>query len=187
MSYICVIEIGEIEKDIIKHISDSIEQELGLPVKRLKMGIELIKNTFSIKRNQFLASKILKKILHYTPIDCLKALGVIDVDIYTPIFTFIFGQSQFGGRASVISLHRLKQDFYSLPSNRNLLMERITKESLHELGHNFGLTHCDSPKCVMHFSNNVLKIDRKEKDFCRSCKKYLSVKIGSGEKNKLKV
>ncbi len=177
MNHICVIEIGNIKKDIIKHISDSIEKEFGLPVKRLKMGIDLIKNTFSVKRNQFLASKIIEKILHYTPTNCLKTLGVLNVDIYTPIFTFIFGQSQFEGKVSLISLYRLKQDFYSLPSNDNLLMERAGKESLHELGHNFGLAHCDNPKCVMHFSNNTIKIDRKEKNFCRSCKKYLRSKI----------
>lgn len=181
MSYVCLMEIGKIEEDIIKVISKEIESAMNFPVKQIKMDVKMIKNTFSIERNQFLASRILKKIAQYTPSDCLKTLGIIDVDIYTPIFTFIFGQSQFEGRVSLISLHRLKQDFYALPSNNELLIERALKESLHELGHNFGLSHCDNPSCVMHFSNNVVKIDRKGKDFCKDCKKFLKERIA--EKN----
>ncbi len=183
MKYVCLMEIGKIEENIIQHISKEIENVMNFPVKQIKMGVEMVKNAFSIERNQFLASKILRTMFHYTPTDCLKTLGIIDVDIYTPIFTFIFGQSQFEGKVSLISLHRLKQDFYSLPSNNKLLIERAVKESLHELGHNFGLSHCDNPSCVMHFSNNVVKIDRKGKDFCKDCKKYLRIKIAEEGKN----
>ena len=31
----------------------------------------------------------------------------------------------------------------------NLALERLAKEGVHELGHCFGLVHCDSPGCVM--------------------------------------
>jgi len=34
-------------------------------------------------------------------------------------------------------------------------MQRVIKEAVHELGHAFGLTHCENSKCVMHFSNSL--------------------------------
>ena len=177
MNNICIMAIGNIPKDILDYIAIGVEKKMGLATKILKSNISLLKNAFSISRKQFLASKIIKEILRKVPKDCVKVLGILDYDIYTPIFTFIFGQSQFNGEASVISLHRLRQEFYHLPGNEDVFFERALKESLHELGHNFGLAHCEDERCVMHFSNNVIKIDRKEINFCNSCNKYLRLKI----------
>ena len=177
MNTICIMAIGDIQEDLLDYISSGVEKKIGLVTKTLQSDISVLKNAFSISRKQFLASKIIKAILRRTQKDCVKILGILDDDIYTPIFTFIFGQSQFNGKASVISLHRLKQEFYHLPNNKDILFERALKESLHELGHNFGLAHCEHKKCVMHFSNNVIKIDRKEINFCNSCSEYLRLKI----------
>jgi archaemetzincin len=68
-----------------------------------------------------------------------------------------------GGKAAVISLHRLRSP------DRSLFSLRILKEALHELGHNRGLRHCSDDGCVMHFSNTLADTDRKGPGFCPDC------------------
>ena len=43
-------------------------------------------------------------------------LGVTAVDLYIPILTFVFGEAQMGGPCSIVSYHRLRQEFYGLPA-----------------------------------------------------------------------
>jgi archaemetzincin len=40
---------------------------------------------------------------------------------------------------------------------------------VHELGHTFGLIHCDQARCVMTRSVNVLDVDAKTASFCEDC------------------
>jgi archaemetzincin len=94
---------------------------------------------------------------------------VTDLDLFIPIFTFVFGEAQVGGGVALMSTHRLHQEFYGLPEDTRLLFARAEKEAVHELGHTYGLAHCRSFDCVMHFSNSVEQVDLRPGDFCQSC------------------
>jgi len=100
---------------------------------------------------------------------CWRLLAVTDADLYIPILTFVFGEAQLGGKCALVSTHRLRQEFYGLPPDRDLLMERLLKESVHELGHTVELTHCDDYRCVMAASHAVEWIDLKDSTFCPEC------------------
>src|SRR5574337_338076 len=63
-----------------------------------------------------------------------------------------------------------RQEFYSLPKNENLFLERALKEAVHELGHTYRLGHCGDTRCTMHFSNSLQDTDIKGPDFCPRCK-----------------
>ena len=125
--------------------------------------------SFEARRNQYYSTKILKEMLGDVPRDALKLLGVTDKDLCIPILTYVFGEAQVGGTAAVVSLARLRQEHYGLAPDRPLLLERLRKESLHELGHTFGLVHCPSRNCVMYLSNTVVDVDTRGRDFCRGC------------------
>lgn len=135
--------------------------------------------SFEARRNQYYSTKILKEMLGDVPQDALKLLGVTDEDLCIPILTYVFGEAQVGGTAIVVSLARLRQEHYGLTPDRPLLLERLRKESLHELGHTFGLIHCPLRECVMYLSNTVVDVDTRGGDFCRGCRTVVASKTGT--------
>ena len=104
-----------------------------------------------------------------------KLIAVVNVDLFIPVLTFVFGQAQLGGSAAVVSTHRLANEFYGLPQDARAFHERIEKEVVHELGHLFGLYHCHQFECVMRSSTYVEELDLKRAAFCEACAGKLAV------------
>lgn len=127
-------------------------------------------------RRQWISNRILDWLLkNNNPDDNTKVLAVCDFDAYSDELNFVFGEAHFGGRVAAIYLPRLKGEFYVRKSDtKKLFKQRVIKEAVHELGHVFGLTHCDKSKCVMHFSNSLQDTDFKDHKFCERCNQILS-------------
>jgi archaemetzincin len=127
------------------------------------------------RRKQWISNRILDWLLqNNNPDDNTKLLAICDFDAYSGELNFVLGEAHLGGRVAAIYLPRLRQDFYVKKSDTNKLFEqRVIKEAVHELGHAFGLTHCENNKCVMHFSNSLQDTDFKDHKFCERCNKIL--------------
>jgi archaemetzincin len=121
------------------------------------------------ERQQYHSSEILGSMQKYLARDTWRLLGVTSLDLYIPILTFVFGEAQLGGHSAVVSYHRLRQEFYGLPADMDLLANRLLIESVHELGHTLQLTHCHDYHCVMAASHAVEWIDIKDSGFCEDC------------------
>ncbi len=128
---------------------------------------------YSSERDQYYSTKILEKVIRAYDDRYDKILTLTDHDLFVPVLTFVFGEAQLTGKAAIVSSHRLHQEFYGLPSDDEVLLQRLEKEVLHEIGHTFGLKHCIDWNCVMHSSSNVDEIDIKPKDFCKTCSKKI--------------
>jgi archaemetzincin len=80
----------------------------------------------------------------------------------------IMGLGYRPGPACVVSTFRLK----SVPGKT--FIERLKKLSVHEMGHNLGLAHCNSELCVMRDAAETIKtIDSISLELCKNCKKKL--------------
>jgi archaemetzincin len=119
--------------------------------------------------NSNILLSLLKKITGTNYNNC-KFIVVTDLDLFIPILTYVFGEAELNGNFGVVSSHRLHQEYYGLQKDDFLLQSRFEKETIHELGHIFGLIHCNNSRCVMHSSTYVEDIDYKEVLFCDSCK-----------------
>ncbi len=120
-------------------------------------------------RGQYHSTAILERLQSMSSNGSSRLLGVTAVDLFVPIFTFVFGEAQLEGHCALASTYRLNEEHYGLPADEGKLRERLTKEAVHELGHTFGLRHCEDWQCVMASSHSVELVDVKSAEFCREC------------------
>lgn len=137
-------------------------------VRKLDVRLDL-EAAFSPDRKQYHATFLLAGLLRHLPEPESKILGITAVDLYAPVLTFVFGQSQLDGAGAVISTYRLRQEYYGLRGDEGRLLDRAVKEAVHELGHAFGLVHCPDFECVMRASSSVEEVDLKRSTFCGAC------------------
>lgn len=97
-----------------------------------------------------------------------RILAVTNHDLYANGLNFIFGLADARQKSAVISLFRLRMGV-----DEERFHSRAVKEAVHELGHTWGLPHCQNPRCVMHFSNSLEDTDRKGTEWCESCDKKI--------------
>jgi archaemetzincin len=167
MKYLYVGATAEVDRGDVAAVSQRMEREFGMPVRGMEIGS--VDFAFHAGRGQYGSIPVLEMLLARCPEDAGKLLAVTDRDLFIPVLTFVFGQAQLGGRVAVISLARLRQEFYGLAGNREVFMERACKEALHEAGHLFGLIHCAERKCAMSLATTVRQIDLKDDAFCAPC------------------
>lgn len=100
-------------------------------------------------------------------------LGIVSGDLCLPIFSYVLGEAQVGGRAAVVSLFRLGRGGDGRPVEPSRVYERLAKVSLHEIAHVLGLRHCRDPQCLMQFSPGAEHIDELAMGFCEQCEALL--------------
>jgi archaemetzincin len=129
-----------------------------------------ISEFYDAGRRQYNGDKLLKVVNTMNGQGESKTIGLFNVDLFIPILTYIFGQAQLKGKTAIASQYRLSNERYGMPADEDLLLQRFTKEVIHELGHTFGLIHCHTPTCVMRSSTYVEDIDQKEAGLCEKCR-----------------
>jgi archaemetzincin len=149
-------------------IESAVSDWVPLPVQRLA-PLSIPREAYDARRGQYESGEIMKAVSRCAPGDAVRILGITEADLMIPTLTFVFGQAQLNGRLAVVSLARLRQEFYALPADEALLRERVAKEVLHELGHTAGLTHCADPHCVMSLATDITFVDRKDASYCPRC------------------
>jgi archaemetzincin len=159
------------DEPLLGAIRESVERESGIATREMPLGD--VEFAFDAARGQYSSIAVLEMLARTCPPDAAKLLGVTERDLFIPVLTFVFGQAQLKGRVAVISLARLRQEFYGLAPDREILMERACKEALHEAGHTLGLVHCADRECAMSLSTNVRQIDTKRAAYCEACRAHL--------------
>lgn len=132
---------------------------------------------FDIIRRQAWSTPVLSRLQQRPHRTGVVTLGVTELDLYVPVLTYVFGEAQLRGPAAIVSAHRLRQEYYGLPADDGLLVERILKETLHELGHTQGLRHCTDWCCVMSSAHTAERIDLRHAGFCQDCAAHLSARF----------
>ena len=126
-----------------------------------------------VSRDQYNSLEILDWLESRFPRPDQWILGITNVDLAIPVLTFVFGEARLGGRSAVISAFRLREEFHGRPADTMVLLSRVEKEAIHEVGHMLGLTHCLDRNCVMYPSNSLAQTDVKSTRLCPECRSSL--------------
>ncbi len=178
MTEIRLVRVGNPDPDILDFLALTLPEHLPGSCRLLTERLDAA-SLYDAARGQFYSTGLLTELVNLgKQHPSSKLLGVTDVDLFIPILTFVFGEAQLGGQSALLSSHRLRQQFYGLPEDVNLLFDRVEKEALHELGHTLGLVHCQDLVCVMHFSNSVEEVDMKPSEYCVQCRRRIAEATG---------
>lgn len=160
--------VGAVDPEILSELGVLLGDAYGFAVRRLAPLPEP-EHAYDAQRGQYSSILVLRDLAARCPEAAVKLLAVTEQDLFIPMLTFIYGQAQLGGTLGIISLARLRQEFYGLPPNRELLLARARKEALHEAGHTFNLIHCGDKSCAMCLSTNIRQLDLKNDRYCEAC------------------
>lgn len=174
-------KIGHIDDHLLRKLKQNLERSFktfNIAIEILTDQLPLLKSEYNVLRKQYDADKVKNRLKeHLMEQSCYRILGIIDRDIFSGSLNFVFGLADIPYKKKItlfalISLTRLKEEFYRRRDNPALYELRILKEAIHELGHTFGLGHC-SQLCVMQFSNHLRNTDKKPHTYCETCSDHL--------------
>ena len=172
MGRIILVLLSSIDQHMLAALERGLERVFNRPVEvRVKIGS--LDHAYDSSRMQYLSPRILSRLRRIKKDRGDKIVGLVDVDLYSPDFEFVFGEADIGAGVGTVSLCRLRPEYYRQPPDSNVFEERAVKEAIHELGHLYRLGHCPNPKRVMHFSTSLGDVDGKTKMFCATDKQRL--------------
>ena len=169
---IAVQPLGGVREDVLEIIAANLQAFFQIRTKVFP-DLPIPDGAYSSHRGQYNCYPILKFLGASKPHDAIKIIGVTDVDLFIPILTYVFGEAELGGNATVISMYRLARtkDRQHIPPKQ--LFERAAKIAIHELAHTFHLPHCKEDRCIMGTFPVLSHIDERPVYFCRYCTTFL--------------
>jgi archaemetzincin len=171
--FLRIVPVSNVPQGILDKVRNDLEANLNIKC-RIMPKLSIPEDAFNRWRKQYNAETILNMLSEKSAVKFIDknipTLLITDVDLYYGGLNFVFGLEYPAKSSAIVSITRLRPEFYDERANLNLLGERTVKEVIHEIGHYLGLGHCHNTWCVMCFSPSVNDIDIKQKYFCENCR-----------------
>ena len=164
--------LGFVPKSELVLIKNTIESFYGFKC-QINESENLSDDLLSTSKTRYEANKILQKFNSNKKIIIVTQKDIVHHNKKRNILEWgIIGLGYMPGNVCVVSTYRIKNKV-----SREKFESRLTKVSLHEMGHNLGLNHCTKSKsCLMNDANGTVKtIDKEKIMLCNSCKKQISL------------
>ena len=165
------------EEDVFGIIAANLQGQLSLPVDILPPS-PLPESAYDPLRDQYNALDILRHMKSLDTWGNSKVLGVVTVDLFIPILTYVLGEAQLGNACAVISLKRIRILKNGDMAPLSLYFQRAAKLAVHELLHTFNLMHCKENTCILNYLGDLDSLDARELVMCRYCESVLAEEIG---------
>ena len=156
--------IGDVRSDDVALVVADVAKTFGADVV-IAPSTALPARALDSTREQYLARTIVDDLARRKRPEWDRLLGVVAEDLYAPGLNFVFGEADVERGVAVFSVVRLRNGLTSFASEA-VFRRRVAIEAIHEIGHTYGLGHCEDPHCVMWFSNTLAETDRKGSAFC---------------------
>jgi archaemetzincin len=116
------------------------------------------------------------------PADAYGMLTLVTVDLFAaPEQQYAFGWSTFHDRLAVIGFARFDPSFFGGPAPADVqgaVLRRSLRVAVHEVGHLFGLAHCQAFRCVMNGVADLDELDSIPLRLCPLCLRKLHLVTG---------
>jgi archaemetzincin len=172
---IILITLSSIDEHVLTVLKQNLEPTFKCKVEST-IKIANLNFTYNRRRNQYSSSQLLSRLRNTSKGPDDKIVGIVDVDLFSPGWEFIFGEAEINSGIATLSFFRLQPENYGLRPDLKLFELRVVKEAIHELGHLFGLGHCENPNCAMYFCTSLTDVDSKQQTFCSKCQRELNKK-----------
>jgi archaemetzincin len=175
MANIILLQMSDFDPSVLKVLKNAAEAAFKVSVE-VRNAARSLAYAYDPIREQFDSPMLLARLKKVKRERGDKLLGVVDVDLFSTGFDYVYGEADVAEGIATLSLARLHPEFAGETPDREIFEERAVKEGVHELGHLFGLLHCRDKKCVMRFCPNPEYVDEKPRNICPRCSEKLSVK-----------
>lgn len=127
------------------------------------------------------ANCLLDFVLHCKPKDVGCIIGVTNHDIFTVTNGNIFGYAYIKKGAAIYSTKEIHKPDLRGRINTAIKQTRSLKIILHEMGHVFGLLHCEEMNCVMNGITSLPAVlDDLSQSYCAKCFVEISLRLRDG-------
>lgn len=154
-------------------LKDSIEQFYKVTV-YIAADKSFPEHLYYKPRKRYRADRILHWLRMNSADSIRTVVGITSKDVSTTKGTLydygVMGLGYRPGHACIVSTFRAAKT----ARNKNHLQQRLLKLVIHEMGHNFGLPHCNNEACFMVDAEGQMKLDM-EKYLCDMCTKKLKI------------
>jgi archaemetzincin len=171
---VTLVAVGAVQRAVLADVGQAVRQVFG-PAVAIGPAQQTPAYAFNKDRRQYHSAAILRRLSQLGASQSAPVLGVTDVDLFIPDAPFVFGEADRDAHAAVVSLSRLAHGPDGKPADPDRLRRRAQAESVHELGHLLGLSHCQDARCAMFLSHKPSDSDRKGPGLCHACKNALGV------------
>ena len=188
---IYIVPAGKVDTKILAKLKNRLPGMFPMSVKAvIDPGQEFPQAAYDPSRRQYDAQKVIDDISQRIVLTLVneRALIVTEEDLYIPGADFVFGLADDKKGIAIVSLARLRNEFYGQKPGERLLAERAIKKAACELGRSWKISACKSQKCVMFPSAIPADIDKERESFCYKCCIAIENRYGSrgliGQKKK---
>ena len=164
--------LGDINGKYISFVQEKITNFYGFECV-IEKRIPLTDDILASSRTRYEASKILAKFNSNKNLLLLTSSDIAYHNKKKNILEYgIIGLGYRPGSTCVVSTFRIKKGV-----SEKKMMERLEKVSIHEVGHNLGLDHCNYDReCLMNDARGTVKqIDKERVWLCNNCRKIIGV------------
>lgn len=176
---IAIQPFDDLDAGLLSEVKKGIEKAFG-PIDIVVLEPrELPAMAYYPPRGRYRAEKLLQHLDAVRDEGHTKIIGLTSKDISTTKGEYedwgIFGFANLDSTACVVSTFRLK----SGQPSEELFVQRVRRVVNHELGHTFGLLHCDQAGCLMRDARGSIKtVDDGPGEFCIRCTRHIRQALG---------